>query len=242
MKLRVFALGLAVAILPVGNFISWNNSLSVALDYKSKNPNIQNEKKQNNIPEDAIRLRIVANSNTGEDQRVKRLVRDHIVGKINSWLKQGDRFPSHEEVQRLIIAHMEELKQNALHVLARKGVPYGVEITFGNTPFPAKWYDGKVYPAGIYKVLLVTLGEGSGQNWWCVMFPELCFVDSSTAQTEKQDQKQHLKRSFTVKDIQDKDSVSEVQVEETEVRVFLWEALKALGSYISSMWNAIFKD
>lgn len=244
MKLRMFELGLVVAILATGAFMCWDNNLLAAMNLDDRlderKVNIQNEKQQNDIPENAIRLRILANSDTDEDQRIKRLVRNRIVEQINGWLKQGRSPSSYEEAHRLINVHLEELKQIALDVLAQEEISYRVKIKLEDVSFPTKWYGGKVYPAGTYEALLVTLGDGSGQNWWCVLFPPLCFLNEGTAQAKNYDPEQLPNPSSTGKETMPKRLVSEAP--KTEVRFFLWEVAEVLVSCITSVWSALFGE
>lgn len=253
MKLRVFVLGLAIAVLAAGALMRWENGHAEAID----NQNIQKQtiEKQDHIPEDAIRLRILANSDADNDQRVKRMVRDRIVEQINGWLKTEKKPDTREKAHELIAGHLDELKQTAEQVLNEEGLAYGVKLKLGEVSFPAKWYGGEVYPAGMYEALLVTLGEGSGQNWWCVLFPPLCFVDGSTAQAQAGDAKSKS-AAPSKSGGQDKGALSaegNAQAADgnaqdhaatesggTEVKFFLWEALEALFRLIGSIFSAIF--
>jgi stage II sporulation protein R len=126
------------------------------------------------IPQESIRLRILANSDSPEDQVLKRHVRDAIVQEMNGWVLDPDNL---EDARILIRAKLPELSQVVERELARYGYTYSHQVELGVVPFPAKMYGNKVYPAGDYEALRVTIGQGAGQNWWCVLFPALCFVD-----------------------------------------------------------------
>jgi len=132
---------------------------------------------QTEIPQDSIRLRILANSDSPLDQQIKRDVRDALVDQMNEWVKGPT---SLEEARQIVRDRMPELGERAQSVLTAYGTSYGYKIELGQVPFPTKVYGGAVYPAGDYEALRVTLGSGEGQNWWCVLFPPLCFVDGVT--------------------------------------------------------------
>lgn len=131
------------------------------------------------IPQEAIRLRILANSDSPMDQVVKRLVRDEIVKAMNSWVTGPQTI---EEARQSIIAHMPEIERITEEVLQSRGFDYGSSAELGMVPFPTKMYGNEVYPAGDYEALRITLGEGAGQNWWCVLFPPLCFIDAASGE------------------------------------------------------------
>ncbi|WP_428910117.1 stage II sporulation protein R [Niallia sp. Krafla_26] len=128
------------------------------------------------IPNDAIRLRILANSDSEEDQRVKRLVRDEVNAEITEWVSH---LTSKQEAKRVIQEGLPELQQIARDVLEQEQVNQSVKVEFGKVDFPTKLYGNYLYPAGEYEAILITLGEGTGANWWCVLFPPLCFLDFS---------------------------------------------------------------
>ncbi|MDR4935164.1 stage II sporulation protein R [Rossellomorea marisflavi] len=129
------------------------------------------------IPEDAIRLRILANSDRDEDQDVKRLVRDEVNKEITSWVSE---LQDKEEAKSVIKEGLPQLKEIAQDVLKEEGVSQSVAIEFGKVDFPTKLYGQFLYPAGEYEAVLITLGKGEGANWWCVLYPPLCFLDFST--------------------------------------------------------------
>ncbi|UKS65090.1 stage II sporulation protein R [Rossellomorea marisflavi] len=129
------------------------------------------------IPEDAIRLRILANSDRDEDQNVKRLVRDEVNKEITSWVSE---LQDKEEAKSVIKEGLPQLKEIAQDVLKEEGVSQSVAIEFGKVDFPTKLYGQFLYPAGEYEAVLITLGKGEGANWWCVLYPPLCFLDFST--------------------------------------------------------------
>ncbi|GFN32731.1 stage II sporulation protein R [Paenibacillus xylaniclasticus] len=131
------------------------------------------------IPEQSIRLRILANSDSPVDQAVKRHVRDAVVNAMNSWVTGP---ASIEDARATIRSHMGELEAVIAQELQSRGFDYGFQAELAVVPFPTKMYGSRVYPAGDYEALRITLGQGAGQNWWCVLFPPLCFVDAATGE------------------------------------------------------------
>ncbi|MGE6754852.1 stage II sporulation protein R [Rossellomorea sp. NPDC071047] len=129
------------------------------------------------IPEEAIRLRILANSDLEQDQNVKRLVRDEVNKEITNWVAT---LTSQDEAKSVIQAGLPQLQQIAEEVVAEQGLDQSVKIDFGKVEFPTKLYGQYLYPAGEYEAVLITLGAGEGANWWCVLYPPLCFLDFST--------------------------------------------------------------
>ncbi|MCF6093200.1 stage II sporulation protein R [Microaerobacter geothermalis] len=126
------------------------------------------------IPDEAIRLRIIANSDSPEDQWLKRKIRDEIVQYLGRWANEVKDI---EESRNLITSNMPEIKKIVRDTMNRYGYTYAADVTLGVVPFPTKMYGNQVYPAGDYEALRIVLGDGKGQNWWCVLFPPLCFID-----------------------------------------------------------------
>lgn len=124
--------------------------------------------------ENFIRLHVVANSNTDEDQTLKRAVRDAIVERTGSlFLKARNR----EEAERILRNSITQLEMTAREVVRRAGRPYQVKVKVGDFPFPDKNYGSLHLPAGEYYALKIVIGSGQGRNWWCVLFPPLCLTD-----------------------------------------------------------------
>ncbi len=129
-----------------------------------------------NIPDQSIRLRILANSDNVEDQWIKRQVRDAVVQSMDGWVKDAKNI---EDARMIAKRHLGDLRQVVSGVLERYGFQYGYQVELAVVPFPTKIYGNQVYPAGNYEALRVQLGSGEGQNWWCVLFPPLCFVNAT---------------------------------------------------------------
>lgn len=131
------------------------------------------------IPNEAIRLRILADSDMDKDQEIKRAVRDAVNAEITKWVEE---LVSLEEARTVIKEGIPELQKIAEEVVASYGSDQSVTAEFGKVKFPTKLYGQFLYPAGEYEAVLITLGEGTGSNWWCVLFPPLCFLDFSNGE------------------------------------------------------------
>lgn len=128
------------------------------------------------IPDEAIRLRILANSDGEKDQAIKRQIRDEVNANITNWVAE---LTSLEAARQVLKSHLPELQQIAEQHVKELGLLQEVKVEFGKANFPTKLYGQYLYPAGEYEAIVITLGEGSGANWWCVLFPPLCFLDFS---------------------------------------------------------------
>ncbi|AGT33737.1 hypothetical protein M493_17650 [Geobacillus genomosp. 3] len=128
------------------------------------------------VPDEAVRLRILANSDAAADQELKRNVRDAVNAQINSWVAELTSF---DEAKRVIRSRLPDIEQTVARVLRDEQSSQSYKVEFGPVRFPTKVYGDYVYPAGTYDAVLITLGEGKGSNWWCVLFPPLCFLDFS---------------------------------------------------------------
>ena len=129
------------------------------------------------ISDSVFRLHVIANSNSDEDQALKYKVRDNLLNYMNNICKDCS---SKEEAIRIVSEHQEEFKQVALETIKNEGYSYDVKINIGNFEFPTKQYGDISLPAGFYDALRVEIGKAEGRNWWCVMFPTLCFIDVSS--------------------------------------------------------------
>ena len=129
------------------------------------------------ISNSVFRLHVIANSDSNEDQALKYKVRDSLLNYMN---KICNNCSSKEEAIILVEKNKENFKQIALDTIKAEGYSYDVDIKIGNFEFPTKYYGDISLPAGFYDALRVEIGEAKGQNWWCVMFPPLCFVDVSS--------------------------------------------------------------
>ena len=133
------------------------------------------------LSEKVVRLHVLANSDTEEDQNLKLMVRDAILEHTEQLLKSTE---SRKEAEALLRGQLLELEQVASETICIAGFEYPVSVELTETAFPTKEYDGFSLPAGEYLSLRVLIGNALGQNWWCVLFPPLCFTDSNAQATE----------------------------------------------------------
>lgn len=136
----------------------------------------QPETKQSQFADELIRLHVIANSDSPEDQALKLKVRDQLLLNFGKDFSENQTM---EQARETIEANLSELEKVALHEIKRQGYNYPVKAQLGVWPFPTRVYGDEVYPAGEYEALRLVIGEGKGANWWCVMFPPLCFVDET---------------------------------------------------------------
>lgn len=129
------------------------------------------------IANSVFRLHVLANSDSEEDQSLKYKVRDNLLKYMNEICI--DCSTKQEAIEK-VYEYQANFKQIALETIKNEGYSYDVNINIGNFEFPTKHYGDISLPAGFYDALRVEIGEAKGQNWWCVMFPPLCFVDISS--------------------------------------------------------------
>lgn len=128
------------------------------------------------LREQLIRLHVVANSDSPEDQAVKLRVRDAVISGIQSDLaKVGDM----EQAKAYLQENLPKIQRIANDVLERAGVDAQAVVSLCQETFDRRIYDTFTLPAGVYEALRITIGEGEGQNWWCVAFPSLCLPATS---------------------------------------------------------------
>lgn len=150
--------------------------------------------------EEAIRLRILANSDSIQDQWLKREIRNAVNEKITDWVTDIEDL---EEAKQVIEAHLPDIEKTVAKLLEETGINQTYKVEFAQVEFPTKLYGDLVYPAGMYDAILITLGEGKGENWWCVLFPPLCFIDYENSEVKEQTEEAELEVKFFVVDLFD---------------------------------------
>jgi stage II sporulation protein R len=135
-----------------------------------------NQALQTGIAEDIIRFHVIANSDSDEDQKLKLIVRDRLVQELSPQLSATATL---QEAKALISTNLEEIQALALQTIIDQGYNYTVKVTLEECYFPLKVYGSYTFPPGNYEALRVQIGKAEGKNWWCVMFPPLCFVDET---------------------------------------------------------------
>ena len=129
----------------------------------------------NNISDNVFRLHVIANSDSEDDQNLKYIVRDAVIDFVNS--STTGATCKEELIEMLDLDAIRSVAQNTVW---EQGYSYPVSVELGHFDFPTKTYGDISLPAGFYDALRIKIGDSSGQNWWCVMFPPLCFVDVSS--------------------------------------------------------------
>lgn len=129
----------------------------------------------NKIPEDAIRIRVVANSDSEYDQKIKQKVSNLLKSEMYYLLKDVNDV---EKARQIINDNLDKIDNNIYSLLKKENYNLGYTINYGENYFPEKNYKGITYSEGYYESILVTLGSGEGENWWCVLFPPFCLIEA----------------------------------------------------------------
>ena len=138
------------------------------------------------IYENVIRLHVVANSDSEEDQALKLKVRDTVLSVVSDICAENS-CKNIDEASAVVREHIDEITQAAQERIAAEGYEYTVKVSLGQENYPTKNYEDLAFPAGRYLSLQVKIGQGDGQNWWCVLFPPLCLSAASEAASEAED-------------------------------------------------------
>jgi stage II sporulation protein R len=154
-------------------------------------PNVEGEKIYNyeDVDDALIRFHVIANSDTEEDQNLKLKVRDRVIEYLYPYLEKSG---SLEESRNIIRSKEEDVKGIALKVVKENGYSYSVKVGLSKENFPEKSYGNITLPQGEYEAFKVIIGGGEGKNWWCVMFPPLCFIDVTKGKVEEDESKSKL--------------------------------------------------
>lgn len=143
------------------------------------------------IANEIIRFHVVANSDSEKDQNLKLKVRDNVIKYISNEL---DDVKSIEDARDIIINNREEIENISKKVIEDSGYAYEVKTTLSRENFPDKYYGDLFFPQGEYEAFRILIGEASGQNWWCVMFPPLCFVDETMGAVNSENNKENFEK------------------------------------------------
>ena len=175
MKVRIIKVRLVILILSLIAIIS-----IMSISIKNEADKIDNVSES--YKEKLIRFHVIANSDTEEDQELKLKVRDEIISYLQPKLENSS---SIEESEKIITSEYDNLQSISRETILDNGYEYDVKVGIEYSNFPTKQYSNVILPAGEYKALKVVRGEGKGKNWWCVMFPPLCFVDEENGVIDK---------------------------------------------------------
>ena len=154
---------------------------------------------QQGIAEEVIRFHVLANSDDETDQQVKLKVRDAVLLWIEESWDWGQTEAGREKAKKYISSHLDEIEAVADEVLKDVGVSYRASASVEQCYFPDRTYGDCTFPAGWYEALRIRLGEAKGHNWWCVLYPDLCYSDCLKAVSEE-GKKEKLKEVLSVQE------------------------------------------
>ena len=156
-----------------------------------KTNSMDNSSLQKGIAEEIIRFHVLANSDSTQDQALKLRVKDTLVKSLSPFLQDADTI---DEARIILSGKLSYIQKIAEDTILQNGYHYSVAVSLENCYFPLKIYGDYTFPQGTYEALRVQIGEAEGKNWWCVMFPPLCFVDEtySIVDTDSQTKLKHL--------------------------------------------------
>lgn len=190
------------------------------------------EKVNQDLSDSMIRLHIVANSDSDADQTLKLRVRDEVITYMT---ERMDSLQTKETAGAYVKDHIGELETVANAVIAKEGFSDLARVSFGKYPFPTKQYENVILPAGFYDALKVEIGQAEGQNWWCVMFPPLCFVDDTKGEMEE-DYMDVLKQELSSQELDlvlasDAETEIPVEIKFKIVEIFQESKIKLAGLF-----------
>lgn len=148
---------------------------------------------QESIAQNIIRFHVRANSDSDSDQQLKLKVKNEVTALLQPMLTNSD---SVEQSRNIIAQHMQDIKDTALDTIHNEGYSYDVDVYFEKSYFPMKSYADVTFPPGEYEAFRIDIGDADGRNWWCVLYPPLCFVDAVYGELPKES-KEQLKNVLT---------------------------------------------
>lgn len=176
----------------------------------AKENNEDNASVVQSIEKKLIRFHVIANSDSVEDQALKLKVRDKVLEYISPKLKNSK---SIEESRKIIKDNDKNIKLIAERVIKNNGYNYSVNTTLSKHNFPVKTYGNITLPQGEYEAYRIIIGSGEGQNWWCVMFPPLCFIDITKGEVSYKETEEAMKSVLSEKEYE---AVDNNKAEETK--------------------------
>lgn len=182
------------------------------------------DKAVENYKEKLIRFHVIANSDSDEDQELKLKVRDGIIEYLHPKLAKSSTIEESEAIIKSEYTNLEKISKN---IILENGYNYDVKVGIEQSTFPTKQYSNVVLPAGEYKALKVVIGKGEGKNWWCVMFPPLCFVNEENGVIDKATDKK-LKEVLTEEEYDLIAQKNEKQTSRVKVKFKIVEILEQI--------------
>lgn len=163
------------------------------------------EQTQESLAKEVFRFHVLGNSDRWADQEVKLKVRDAVIAYMKQdmggqeALQSGEESAKAEATKRWARTHLREIEKRADQVLEEEGYSYRAKAEVTTCYFPDKWYGDVLFPEGEYEALRIKLGKAKGRNWWCVLYPNLCFMNATCAVVEE-DGKKALKEALTAEE------------------------------------------
>lgn len=224
MKLRVIIIMLI--FLTVGAF--WGPICEGSAMTANNISETSNEAALATTPDQLIRFHVLANSDSEQDQALKRAVRDAILKEVSPRLAVSQSLAESRQIIKQIRPEIERIGRSVVKSWSKY---YTVRTEYGHFPFPTKSYGSLVLPAGDYEALRIVIGEGQGSNWWCVLFPPLCFVDIDHSTAVSVDGKPGIpiKNESTVKPMK---QTAKSTVGSPKVRFYFWEKINHILSMV----------
>ncbi|MEF9840370.1 MAG: stage II sporulation protein R [Lachnospiraceae bacterium] len=133
---------------------------------------------QQHMAQEVLRFHVLANSDSKQDQALKMQVKEAVLSFMSSQLTQPANL---EETRKWAIGHCDEIEKIGRKIIKKEGYQYPIKAEVNTCHFPDKTYGDVTFPAGNYQALRIEIGEAKGQNWWCVLYPNLCFIDATNA-------------------------------------------------------------
>ena len=180
---------------------------------------------QQDISKEILRFHILANSDSEIDQSVKLKVRDEIGRYMQGNMQDAKDLTECMQITREKLPEITEIAEEALR---REGFSYGAKARIGTVDFPEKKYGSYIFPGGSYQALEITLGEGNGHNWWCVMYPNMCFA-GSVYEVIEEDAKAELRAVLTPEEYEELMAESSISV-----KFKYWEKIKEFAGVLTS--------
>jgi stage II sporulation protein R len=182
-----------------------------------------------------LRFHVIANSDSPADQALKHKVKDRIINEIGAQVAGMD---DKQELLEYLTQNTEYIEGIARQEVQNSSKEYQVKAEIGYFPFPVKSYGGVTLPAGNYHALRLVLGDGGGANWWCVMFPPLCFVDTKNAVALAKDQ-QRIKDMLTQQELDALSSSDNIEQVPVRLRFKLAELLNASRTKLAKLGSGL---
>lgn len=166
--------------------------LMTACVWRTEAVSAKMEQTQEHMAEEVLRFHVLANSDSKEDQKLKIEVKDTVIDWMEKEMEEGNL----EETKIFIRNHLSDIEELAYRTIRKNGYTYPVQASLERTAFPEKTYGDVTFPSGVYEALRIQIGQAEGHNWWCVLYPNLCFIDGVRAVVPEKGKKQ-LKNVLT---------------------------------------------